>query len=346
MSNLVTFPGLGLSFQISRVAFTIGGVTIYWYGVILALGLFLGVTFAFRHCTEFGIDSDRMIDVIAVGTVMAIVCARAYYVVMSPYEYESIWQMIDIRSGGIAIYGAIAGAFIFGGLACKWRKVPVLPMIDLAAMGFLIGQGVGRWGNFVNQEAFGYNTTLPWGMYSEATRAYLESSVVTLPAGMTIDPTLPVHPTFLYESIWCLTGFALLFFYFKKRKFDGDVALRYAIWYGLGRFWIEGLRTDSLLLVPALNLRASQLVAAVTVVLALAAQLYLTRKAKASQPLMVELAITNDTLRQLRQADGPIGVILSDKVRKCPVNASREEFAAATDEYNKQLVEAVRRSRQ
>ncbi|MBQ7858709.1 MAG: prolipoprotein diacylglyceryl transferase [Faecalibacterium sp.] len=344
MSTLVQFPGLGLSFQINRIAFSIGSLNVYWYGVILATGLFLGVMFAFRHCTEFGIESDRMIDVILVGTVMAIVCARAYYVLMSPYEYDNIWQMLDVRRGGIAIYGAIAGAFVFGGLACKWRKIPLLPMFDLVSMGFLIGQGVGRWGNFVNQEAFGYNTTLPWGMYSQATHDYLQSNVVTLPAGMTADPSLPVYPTFLYESIWCLAGFVLLYFYFKKRKFHGDLALRYAVWYGLGRFWIEGLRTDSLLLVPSLNLRASQLVAAVTVAAALVLLVVLTRRAKQKQPLMVDLAIGSEALKAMQAPDGPIGVILSDKVSKLPASADRQAFEKATEEYNQELIRVLNRT--
>ena len=248
MTNLVQFPGLGLSFQLNRVAFTIGGVSIYWYGVCIAVGLCLALVFAFRHSLEFGVDPDSMVDVILIGVVLGIISARAYYVAMAPFKYESIWEMIAIRDGGLAIYGGIIGGFLFGGLACKWRGVPVLPMFDLTAMGFLLGQGCGRWGNFFNQEAFGCNTTLPWGMYSEATRAYLMSSTVTVPKGVLIDPNLPVHPTFLYESIWCFVGFFLLFRYIKKRKFNGDITLRYLIWYGAGRFWIEGLRTDSLYL--------------------------------------------------------------------------------------------------
>ena len=234
MTNLVTFPGLGLSFEVNRVAFTIGGMNIYWYGVLIATGIVL---------------------VIVVGVVMAIISARVYYVAMSPFAYDSIWDMLDIRQGGLAIYGGIIGAVIFGGLACRWRKVPVAAMLDLTGMGFLIGQCIGRWGNFVNQEAFGCNTTLPWGMYSAATEAYLRGSTVTVPAGAVIDPTMPVHPTFLYESLWCLVGFIALRLYMKKRRFNGDIALLYAIWYGAGRFWIEGLRTDSLLLVPSLGLR-------------------------------------------------------------------------------------------
>ena len=140
MTNLVQFPGLGLSFEIDRVAFTIGGVSIYWYGVCIAVGLCLALVFAFRHSIEFGVDPDGMVDVILIGVVLGIASARAYYVAMAPFEYESIWEMLAIRDGGLAIYGGIIGGFLFGGLACKWRGVPVLPMFDLTAMGFLIGQ--------------------------------------------------------------------------------------------------------------------------------------------------------------------------------------------------------------
>ena len=176
----VQFPGLGLDLTVNRVALSIGGFNIYWYGVIIAAGMLLAMLYAFRNAVDCGIDSDRLVDVVAIGTVMAIVCARIYYVAMAPFAYQSIWEMIDIRKGGIAIYGAVLGAFIFGGLAARWRKVPLLPLFDLVSLGFLIGQGIGRWGNFVNQEAFGTNTTLPWGMYSEGTEAYLRSVQVTI----------------------------------------------------------------------------------------------------------------------------------------------------------------------
>ena len=343
MTNLVTFPGLGLSFEISRVAFTIGGVNIYWYGVVIAVGIVLAMAFALRHCTEFGIDGDAMVDVIVVGVVLGILSARAYYVAMSPYAYDSIWEMLSIRDGGLAIYGGVIGAVVFGGLACKWRKVPVLPMFDLTGMGFLIGQCLGRWGNFFNQEAFGCNTTLPWGMYSAATEAYLRGSTVTVPAGVTIDPTMPVHPTFLYESIWCLVGFVALRFYMKKRRFNGDIALLYAIWYGLGRFWIEGLRTDSLLLVPSMGLRASQLVAAIAVVGGIIAQVILRRKYK-DQTLMVHLAITADSRKLQAQVAKKEGVAVKDvvlPVEEAYAGLSRAEFADRTKTYNDQLKEML-----
>ena len=309
MTNLVQFPGLGLSFELNRVAFSIGGFSIYWYGVCIAVGLCLALVFAFRHSIEFGVDPDGMVDVILIGVVLGIASARAYYVAMAPFKYQSIWEMIAIRDGGLAIYGGIIGGFLFVGLACKWRKVPVLPMFDLTAMGFLVGQCCGRWGNFFNQEAFGSNTTLPWGMYSEGTRSYLMGSTVTVQNGVTIDPNLPVHPTFLYESIWCLVGFILLFRYIKKRKFNGDITLRYLIWYGAGRFWIEALRTDSLMLVPSIGLRVSQLIAGLAVLLGVAAEICLTRRTR-GKPLMTPLALTAENRTLLKKAGKTLEEVL------------------------------------
>lgn len=340
MTNLVQFPGLGLSFEINRVALSIGGFNIYWYGVCIAFGICLALVFAFRHSIEFGVDPDSMVDVILIGIVLGIVSARAYYVAMAPFKYESIWEMIAIRDGGLAIYGGIIGGFLFGGLACKRRGVPVLPMFDLTAMGFLLGQGCGRWGNFFNQEAFGCNTTLPWGMFSEATEDYLMGSTVTVPKGVTIDPSMPVHPTFLYESIWCFVGLALLAAYIKKRKFNGDIALRYLVWYGAGRFWIEALRTDSLLLVPSLGLRASQLVAAAAVVGGVALEIFLTRKYK-SKPLMVTLALTAENrslLAKVRKAEPEFTVEREELVASSP----RKLFLERTNAYNERVKQRLK----
>lgn len=338
MTNLVQFPGLGLSFEINRVAFSIGGFNVYWYGVCIAFGICLALIFAFRHSLEFGVDPDSMVDVILIGIVLGIASARAYYVAMAPFKYESIWEMIAIRDGGLAIYGGIIGGFLFGGLACKWRGVPVLPMFDMTAMGFLLGQCCGRWGNFFNQEAFGCNTTLPWGMYSEGTRSYLMGSTVTAQNGVVIDPNLPVHPTFLYESIWCLVGFILLFRYIKKRKFNGDIALRYMIWYGAGRFWIEALRTDSLMLVPSIGLRVSQLLAGIAVVAGAAAEIYFTRKFK-DKPLMVKLAMNADNkaaLGKLRKEKGAIDLVL-DADTELLASSPRKLFVERTEAYNAEV---------
>lgn len=284
MNFHVEFPRLGLEFDISRVAFYIGSVPIYWYGIVIGLGFALALVFAFANAKRFGIDADRMSDVIILTTICAVLCARAYYVIFAPFEYQSFWDMINIRDGGLAIYGGVIGAVIFGILFSKWRKVPVLPMLDLAAMGFLIGQGLGRWGNFFNQEAFGTNTTLPWGMHSDGTAAYLSGVQSTLAAqGITVDPSMPVHPTFLYESIWCLLGFVLLALYIPRRRFHGEIALMYAAWYGAERCLVEGLRTDSLMLG---GVRISQLVAGVSVVAALALLICLRRKYR-NVPLVI-----------------------------------------------------------
>ena len=185
MTNLVQFPGLGLSFELSRVAFSIGDMDIYWYGVCIAFGLCLALVFAFRRCTEFGIDADSMVDVILISVVLGIASARLYYVAMAPYNYDTIWDVLAVRDGGLAIYGGIIGAFVFGGLACKWRGVPVLPMFDLAGMGFLIGQGCGRWGNFFNQEAFGCMQAAGVDFANDFVRAVLTLDEPTL------DDTMP-----------------------------------------------------------------------------------------------------------------------------------------------------------
>ena len=329
MTYHVQFPGLGLEMTVNRVALSIGNFNIYWYGVIIAAGMLLAILYAFHYADDFGINSDRLVDVILVGAVMAIVCARIYYVAFAPFEYESLWDMIDIRQGGIAIYGAVIGAFVFGGLMAKFRKVPILPLFDLVGICFLIGQGIGRWGNFVNQEAFGSNTTLPWGMYSEGTQAYLAGVQATLAAqGVTVDPAMPVHPTFLYESIWCLVGFAMLTLYFKKRHFNGEIFLLYIIWYGLGRFWIEGLRTDALMLTA--NLRTSQLVALVSVAAAVVLLVYGLQKSKGTT-LMVPLAVAD--IKKQAQAGERF------TVDSLPARASHKEFAAATAEMNRRLEE-------
>ncbi len=328
----VTFPGLGLAFTIHRVAFSIGAFSVYWYGILIALGMVLAMAFAFHYADDFGINSDRLIDVIFIGTIMSVVCARIAYVSMAPFTYRSIWEMMDIRLGGIAIYGAVLGAFVFGGLAAKWRKIPILPLFDLVSIGFFIGQAVGRWGNFVNQEAFGTNTTLPWGMYSEGTRDYLTGAKAALAAeGVAVDPSLPVHPTFLYESIWCLLGFLLLFFLLKKRRFHGQMFLTYVIWYGLGRYWIEGLRTDSLLITNT-TLRFSQMVALVSVATAVVLMVYALQKCR-GKVLMVPLAV-GDLKKQKA-----VGALFA--VEQLPARTPHSEFARATAAMNERLAELV-----
>lgn len=253
----------GSNFEIDPIAITIGNFEIYWYGVIIATGFLAALIYGFRRSHDFSIATDPMIDVIMIGTIGAIIGARAYYVLTTLDHYDTFWDMVDIRDGGLAIYGGVIGAFVCGGLACKWRKVNVLDMFDLAASSFLIGQAVGRWGNFMNQEAFGTNTDLPWGMFSNGTMAHLFSVQSSLAEqGVSVDPSMPVHPCFLYESLWCIIGFVVIHFLSKHRRFKGETLLQYVIWYGLGRFFIEGVRTDSLMVG---TFRISQVLAALCV---------------------------------------------------------------------------------
>lgn len=261
MEHYIEFPALGWKFNISPDIVSFGSFTIKWYGVLIALGFLLAMIYALKRAKYFKIDPDRMIDVVLVSTVFAFIGARLYYVLFSSerakYFAEPL-RILKVWEGGLAIYGGIIFAFITAIWMCKVRKVDTLRMFDIASLGFLIGQGVGRWGNFFNQEAFGGNTTLPWGMTGDIIKAGTNGSGYTL--------TDPVHPTFLYESLWCLLGLLVLHIVSKKLyKFKGEIFALYIMWYGAGRFVIEGLRTDSLMMVPGSELRVSQLVAALSV---------------------------------------------------------------------------------
>ncbi len=242
MENMIGFEGLGISpFLMDRIAFSIGDFDIYWYAIIITCGLIAAVAFCIWQARKFDLTVDNILDVLLWGLPVAVICARAYYVIFQWDQYDSFAEMVNIRDGGLAIYGGVIGAFITGFIYCRIKKVNMLALFDLGAFGFLIGQTVGRWGNFVNAEAYGEATDLPWGM--------------------TINGYGPFHPTFLYESVWNLIGFILLFLFAKKwMKHHGEVFFLYFAWYGLGRSFIEGLRTDSLYLGP---IRISQLLAAI-----------------------------------------------------------------------------------
>jgi len=271
----VFFPNLGTDnfftngIEINRAFFRIPGtkIDIYWYGFLIGIGVLLAIIYGFRKFGKFGINSDKATDSIIGGVLGAIVGARLYYVVFSwsNYYYDKKIHWIEIfstRDGGLAIYGGIIGALLVGGLIAKWRKIKLAPLFDIAAMGLLIGQAIGRWGNFVNQEAFGTVTKLPWGMTSQRIMNQLGDYLPNEPTG-----NLLAHPCFLYESLWCIVGFIVLNIYMKHRKFDGEIFLMYIGWYGLGRVFIEGLRTDSLY-ITGTHLRVSQLLAGVCVVVA------------------------------------------------------------------------------
>lgn len=267
MVQVISFPGLGIEeIALNRVAFTIFGLPVYWYGVIIAVGFLLAITYILRRCPEFGLDSDKALDVLLGVAVGGIVGARLYYVIFSGQHY-TLMDILRVRDGGLAIYGGVIGGFLSGMLMCRWRKVKFLPMADATVGGVILGQAIGRWGNFVNVEAFGGNTAMPWGMAGKPIADYLAAHQEQLAAqGILVDPSMPVHPTFFYESMWCLAGFVVLAMFVKRRQLDGEVALFYLAWYGMGRAVIEGLRTDSLMLG---GFRVSQLLAVLLTVASL-----------------------------------------------------------------------------
>lgn len=246
MSNAINFPGIGISFDIPEVAFSIFGLGIRWYGIIIALGFMLAFIYGMKRCEQFGFSQDDLMDMLLVATPAGIIGARAYYVI---FNYDIFrgnpTKIFQLWTGGLAIYGGIIGALLAAAIVAKVKKIKIMSVFDIGALGFLIGQAVGRWGNFINREAYGTVTNLPWRMeiwdWSRAQR-------------------IAVHPTFLYESLWNVLGFVLLHFASKRRKYDGQTFWTYVAWYGVGRGLIEGLRTDSLYLFGT-DIRVSQLLA-------------------------------------------------------------------------------------
>ena len=290
LTKYIEFPALGWHLPLSDelFGFTLFGHTfsIKWYGVCIAVGFLLAVIYGLSHARSFGLDPDKMIDAILVCTLLAFIGARLYYVLFSDQRdayFADPKTILYIWEGGLGIYGGLIVAFASGLIMCRVCKLNTLAMFDIASLGFLIGQACGRWGNFFNQEAFGTNTTLPWGMTGDSIKQGLR--------GDGFDPSLPVHPTFLYESLWCLIGFILLHILSKKAyKFKGEIFCGYLVWYGIGRFMIEGLRTDSLMLG---TMKVSQLVAVLAVIGGVVLFFILRRRAIS---LPAELAAEGGTL--------------------------------------------------
>ncbi len=242
--SVISFPALGIELNPPR-GFSIGPLYIHFYGVIIACGLILAVVYACRRSREAGLTEDSLLDGVLWITPFSIVCARAYYCVFSwPMYRNNPISVLYIWEGGLAIYGAVLGAAVGVVVFCKIKKCSLPALLDLVSLGFLIGQFIGRWGNFFNREAFGAAT-------DAVTRMGLFNTVTGV--------TEYYHPTFLYESVWNLAGFLLLHFLSRKKQYDGQIALGYCAWYGLGRAFIEGLRMDSLYWGP---FRVSQLLAA------------------------------------------------------------------------------------
>ena len=254
--STISFPGLGLSMN-PGYELVLGPLAIRYYGVAIAVGLLLACIYGLRRGKQFGLTQDDILDGALAIIPFAIICARAYYCIFAWDEFAANpIEVLYIWKGGLAIYGGVIGAAIGIVVYCLIKKIPIGTALDITSLGFLIGQSIGRWGNFFNREAFGAETEWFLRMGLE----HASTGTVTYH-----------HPTFLYESVWNAVGFVILHFLSKRRKFDGQVALGYAAWYGLGRTFIEGLRTDSLYWG---DFRVSQMLAAISCVIAVGILLY------------------------------------------------------------------------
>ncbi len=299
----IEFPNLGFGFTIDPTAFTVFGLDIQWYGIIITLGLILAIIYVFPRMKRFGIDSDRAVDAVIGGVLGGIVGARLYYVIFNWDDYSkgsvgaTLKAVINTRNGGLAIYGGIIGAFVVGFIICKLRKVRILPMLDVTVLGLLIGQGIGRWGNFVNQEAFGTNTDFFLGMTGGTIQRTINNAVQI--GGDMYNNGNPemmwekaVHPCFLYESVWCILGFVILALISKKRRYDGQIFLMYMAWYGFERFFVEGLRTDSLMIG---NIRVSQALSAIIFIASVIIQIVMFSRIKRDPESFVLYASTEES---------------------------------------------------
>ncbi len=280
MSKVVTFPGLGLEFHVKSIAFSIFGWPIHWYGIIIAAGFLLAVAYCTRVSKRFGIKEDDVLDMLFFAVPLSIIGARLYYVIFYLDLYRrddgslDFGAMVRIWDGGLAIYGGVIAAILTLLVFCRVRKLPFLAFADVGVYGLLIGQAVGRWGNFVNVEAYGSETTLPWRM-----------GITEVVNGLSVYKE--VHPTFLYESLWNVVGLILLILVARRgRKFDGQIFLGYVIWYGFGRGLIEGLRTDSLYFFST-GIRVSQMLGFASALVAAVVLAVLWRRSGGPEKLWV-----------------------------------------------------------
>ena len=292
MTNyIIDFPGLGLTLN-PPAGFSIGSFEIRFYGLVIALGLILAVVYAMKRRQEFGISEDDLLDGVLWIAPFAIVCARLYYCAFEWDRYASNpISILYIWEGGIAIYGAVIAAVLVVVLYSRHKKVSTAAMMDAGVLGLILGQVIGRWANFVNREAFGGETDLPWRM-----RVWISEFQYA-----------DVHPTFFYESMWNLIGLLLLLFVVSKgRRFDGENTCFYFLWYGVGRFWIEGLREDSLYLFDwtffGNPIRVSQALSAVLVVGALIVMIY---NIKVKKPTAEDLWV-NQMVKKSVEGETPV----------------------------------------
>ena len=258
----ISFPGLGIdSFKVDSVGINIGGFEIAWYAIIITFGMFCAIAYMLYRTHRIGLKFDDVIDFALWAIPFGIIGARVYYVLTTLEKYHSFIDVINIRNGGLAIYGGIIAGAVVVFIVARVKKIPFLAIADCVTPGIILAQAIGRWGNFMNGEAFGYETD--WFC-----RMGLKNA-------LTANELIYVHPTFLYESLWNIVGFVLINLFYKHKKYDGQIFLMVFGWYGLGRMFIEGLRTDSLYTtIFGWEFRTSQVLAGIILVICAAALIY------------------------------------------------------------------------
>ena len=263
---IVHFPGLGIhDLEVNRVAFRLFGFDIYWYGLLIAIAIVLCLFLASKEAPKFGLKSDHAVDAMIIIVPFMIIFARLYYVIFEWHRYADNWlKIFDTRDGGLAFYGGVIGGIIALIVMAKWRRYKVGNVLDFFVVYVPLGQAIGRWGNFFNQEAFGNNTDLPWGMISNGTMRYL--STVDMPG---INPLAPVHPTFFYEFVANMMIFLILHRIRRQSNIKGETVAWYLVLYGAVRFFVESIRTDPLI-IPNTTIRVSMLLSALMVLAGLA----------------------------------------------------------------------------
>ena len=314
----ISFPSIGLEIDPGRSLQITENFAIHYYGIIIAVGLLLAVFYGLKRSKQFGLKQDDILDGVLGIVPFAVICARAYYCAFSWSDYaENPISVLYIWEGGLAIYGGVIGAALGVIVFCAIKKIKIGAVLDIVSLGFLIGQSIGRWGNFFNREAFG-----------EATDSFFRMGLLN-----SYNNTVEYyHPTFLYESVWNLVGFIALHFLSKKRKYDGQIALGYMAWYGLGRALIEGLRTDILYLG---NFRVSQLLAALSFVVAVGVLLWQSFRSHDPQKLFVNQVAAREAA-MLAEQEQPESTETAEEETLVPEETEEETSAQEGPETNEE----------
>lgn len=289
--NYITI--FGITINLNPVAFTVFGWDVYWYGILIAVGVLLALIYGMKNGERLGIKPDHIFDSFIIVLPISILCARAYYIIFdSRSSFKEFFNFSGHGFTGLAIYGGVIGAAITIFIMQRIYKFSLLAALDVTSIGFLIGQGIGRWGNFVNQEAYGTFTGSDWfGM---------TGNVIMRQTGS----TELVHPCFLYESLWCIAGFFLLHHFSKKRKFKGQIALMYGAWYGFERAVVEMLRTDSLMIGDT-NIRVSSLLSAVLCLVCISILTYMHFKTKRNSDYENYVPVFSEGLKETLENEEP-----------------------------------------